>query len=100
ESPRRAPVAPSEGAPGARAAAPAAREQRRALPSLFGAAAQGPPVSRFIQDLWTARPQVAAALTGQQSPPTLADAPAPAGTPLDLFSDQPSDARSLFGLRS
>jgi hypothetical protein len=70
---------------------------------------QGQPVSRFVQDLWTANPRVAAALTGQAGPPTGASeapaisavpsapsAPAPSG-PLSLFSDRPANVRALFG---
>jgi hypothetical protein len=72
-----------------------------AFHSLFS---DGPsePVSRFVRDLWTTNPRVAAALTGQAAPPVAASAAPPAaaqGAPMDLFSDQPSNVRSLFGDR-
>jgi len=65
--------------------------------------------------LWTTRPVVAAALTGQAgNQPGYQAAPhvesgrgspaAPAaraqGAPLDLFSDRPTDAKGLFGVGS
>jgi hypothetical protein len=57
---------------------------------------RGQPVSPVIHSLWTTRPTVAAALTGQTAPTA---APAgQAGTPLDLFSDGKSDGRRLFGV--
>jgi hypothetical protein len=55
-------------------------------------------VSPVIHNLWTTRPTVAAALTGQAAP-TVAPA-GPAGTPLDLFSDGKTDGRRLFGVGS
>jgi hypothetical protein len=60
------------------------------------------PVSRFVRDLWTTNPRVAAALTTQPAPSTpLPDAqPAPSGGLTDLYSDKPSDVRALFGARS
>ena len=75
---------------------------RPAFHSLFSDT-QRQPVSRFVQDLWTTNPRVAAALTGQAGPSTgsvEAPPPATAGAPLDLFSDRPSNVRSLFGDRS
>ena len=56
------------------------------------------PVSRFVRDLWTSSPRVAAALTGQAQAPVAA--PAAPGAPLDLFSDQPGNVKALFGERS
>jgi hypothetical protein len=59
------------------------------------------PVSPVIHSLWTTRPTVAAALTGQSA--TTARPVAPVGqasTPLDLFSDAKSDSRRLFGVGS
>jgi hypothetical protein len=59
------------------------------------------PVSRFVRDLWTSNPRVAAALTGQaQAPAAAPAAPAAPGAPLDLFSDQPGNVKALFGERS
>jgi hypothetical protein len=59
------------------------------------------PVSRFVRDLWTSNPRVAAALSGQTQAPTPAPAaPAAQGAPLDLFSDQPGNVKALFGDRS
>jgi hypothetical protein len=59
------------------------------------------PVSSFVRDLWTSSPRVAAALTGQAQGPTVAPAapaaPAAPGAPLNLFSDQPSNVKALFG---
>ena len=54
------------------------------------------PVSSVIHDLWTTRPTVAAALTGQ-----IAVAPtSAAAAPLDLFADGKTDGRRLFGVGS
>jgi hypothetical protein len=54
------------------------------------------PVSSVIHDLWTTRPTVAAALTGQ-----IAVAPtSAAASPLDLFADGKTDGRRLFGVGS
>jgi len=84
---------------------PAVAAPRPGYHSLFSDT-QGQPVSRFVQDLWTANPRVAAALTGQAGPPSVVNAapvapPAPAGPPprgpLSLFSDTPADVRALFG---
>jgi len=62
---------------------------------------QGQPVSRFVRDLWTSSPRVAAALTRQSGPPTAPpNAPSSDGAPLDLFSDRPSNVKALFGERS
>jgi hypothetical protein len=59
------------------------------------------PVSRFVRDLWTSNPRVAAALTGQAQAPTATPAPPTApGAPLDLFSDHPGNVKALFGERS
>jgi hypothetical protein len=80
----------------ANAAAPASPNPRPSFHSLFSDN-QGQPVSRFVRDLWTTNPRVAAALSGQAAP-----APDPAnqqGAPLDLFSDRPSDVKRLFGQR-
>src|SRR5262249_25331397 len=98
-----APAAPAmTAAPSANAAAPAPPNPRPSFHSLFSDN-QGQPVPQFVRDLWTTNPRVAAALTGQGAPATesaTARAPAsPAGAPLDLFSDRPSDVRSLFGDR-
>lgn len=75
--------------------------QRPAFQSLFSDGAREP-VSRFVRDLWTSNPRVAAALTGEPGPlapaPDAGPAPAP-GAPMDLFSDQPSNVRALFGDR-
>ena len=76
--------------------------------SLFSDTQQGQPVSRFVQDLWTANPRVAAALTGQAMPPGASAMPVAAATPaapsapppsgpLSLFSDRPANVRALFG---
>jgi hypothetical protein len=82
-------------------------QPRAGFHSLFSDT-QGQPVSRFVQDLWTANPRVAAALTGQAgprgsaseapvaAPPPTPTAPPPSG-PLSLFSDQPANVRALFG---
>jgi hypothetical protein len=98
-----APVAPAAPAmslapvasAGANAAAPSPTV-RPSFHSLFSDN-QGQPVSSFVRDLWTTNPRVAAALSGQAAP-----APAAAsqqGAPLDLFSDRPSDVKTLFGQR-
>jgi hypothetical protein len=78
-------------------------ESRPAFNSLFRNDEQRGPVSQFVRDLWTTRPQVAAALTSQPLPATATSAPQPAatpGAPLDLFSDQQSNAKALFGAAS
>ena len=78
----------------ANAATSPAADARPSFHSLFSDN-QGQPVSRFVRDLWTSNPRVAAALTGQQAAPA---APEPqAGAPLDLFSDRPSNVKGLFG---
>jgi hypothetical protein len=85
---------------GASAAAPEPPIARASFHSLFSDN-QGQPVSRFVRDLWTTNPRVAAALSGQAAPaPSPAPDPATAhGAPLDLFSDRPSDVKTLFGQR-
>ena len=77
-------------------------EPRPGFHSLFSDT-QGQPVSRFVQDLWTSNPRVAAALTGQAGPPAgvtaapaAPSAPPPSG-PFSLFSDRPANVRALFG---
>jgi hypothetical protein len=93
--------------PAVAAAAAPAPDPRPVFHSLFSDG-QREPVSRFVRDLWTTNPRVAAALTGapapalaaSQSPPAAPAAPAaPAvpGAPLDLFSDQPGNVKALFG---
>lgn len=83
-----APVAP---------ATPAAASPVAGFVSLFSDT-RGQPVSPVIHELWTTRPTVAAALTGQTAG---AVAPAAqAGTPLDLFTDRTADGRRLFGVDS
>lgn len=87
----------------ATAAAPA-HDPRPVFHSLFSDG-QREPVSRFVRDLWTTNPRVAAALTGQPAPAAAAPATPPAGpaapgAPMDLFSDQPSNAKALFGEKS
>jgi Transglycosylase SLT domain len=83
--------------PGAPSAAPLARP---GFHSLFSSDGPREPVSRFVRDLWTTNPRVAAALTGQASPSAATSEAAAPGAPMGLFSDQPSDVRSLFGQRS
>jgi hypothetical protein len=85
----------SVGANAAVAAPPAARPS---FHSLFSDN-QGQPVSRFVRDLWTTNPRVAAALSGQAAPATAPEPVNTAGAPLNLFSDRPSDVKSLFGDR-
>ena len=95
--------------------APAPRADARPLFSSLYSEGQSGPVSQFVKDLWTTRPVVAAALTGQAgNQPGYQVAPhaesgrgspaAPAvraqGAPLDLFSDRPTDAKGLFGVGS
>ena len=81
-------------------AVPASQDGQPVFHSLFRDEPKRGPVSQFIRDLWTTRPQVAAALSGQPPPPSaVAPASAP-GAPLDLFSDRPSDGKALFGVRS
>jgi hypothetical protein len=85
---------------GASAAAAEPPNARPAFHSLFSDN-QGQPVSRFVRDLWTTNPRVAAALSGQAAS-AAATAPQSAnaqGAPLDLFSDRPSDVKTLFGQR-
>jgi len=87
------------------ATAPSATPQidsRAPFQSLFSDASRAP-VSQFVRDLWTTNPRVAAALTGQPGPSNSAPDAGPvpaAGAPMDLFSDQPSNVRALFGERS
>jgi len=95
--------------------APAPPADARPLFSSLYSEGQSGPVSQFVKDLWTTRPVVAAALTGQTgNQPGYQAAPhvesgrgspaAPAaraqGAPLDLFSDRPTDAKGLFGVGS
>jgi hypothetical protein len=64
---------------------------------LFRAEANRGPVSQFIRDLWTARPQVAAALSGAQRLDAVAPATPPAeGRQVGLYGSQPSHAQALF----
>jgi hypothetical protein len=75
--------------------------------SLYSDSASGS-ASNMVQELWTSRPTVAAALTGQSAivlPATTATGANTAGTnaaggPLDLFSDHSRDPRGLFGVQS
>ncbi len=70
--------------------------------SLFSDGSRAP-VSQFVRDLWTTNPRVAAALTGDPAPSTAAPDAGPtpaAGAPMNLFSDQPSNVRALFGEQS
>lgn len=79
--------------PSAQAAAPA-----NGFRSLFSDPANRGAVSEVIRELWSTRPAVAAALTGQAA--SAQPASARPGAPLDLFSDRPADARGLFGVKS
>jgi hypothetical protein len=92
-------MAPAAG-PVAGVQAPAPPNARPSFHSLFSdGQGQGQPVSSFVRDLWTTNPRVAAALSGQSAPgPTPAAADQQAA-PLDLFSDRPSDVKTLFGQR-
>jgi hypothetical protein len=104
--PNVAPAAAGPNAPAGPAAAanvaPAPYAARPGFHSLFSDNQQ--PVSQFVRDLWTTNPRVAAALSGQAAVPATAPdppaAPAASAAPLDLFSDRPSDVRSLFGQKS
>lgn len=106
------------GTPAARSAPAPQGDGRPLFNSLYSEAQTGP-VSQFVKDLWTNRPMVAAALTGQvgnqvgyqagsQVAPQIesggATPAAPSvrapGAPLDLFSDRPTDAKGLFGASS
>jgi len=80
----------------ANTAAPPPVDTRPTFHSLFSDN-QGQPVSRFVRDLWTSNPRVAAALTGQSQSAPAAPEPQAAGAPLDLFSDRPSNVKALFG---
>jgi Transglycosylase SLT domain len=90
--------------PAVTAAAAPAHDPRPVFHSLFSDG-QREPVSRFVRDLWTTNPRVAAALTGlpppapaaSQSPPAAPAAPAAPGAPMNLFSDQPGNVKALFG---
>ncbi len=77
----------------AAAPTPLAPDTRPVFHSLFRN--DGAPVSQVVQELWSTRPRVAAALTAAPEP---ADAPArtPSGGTLDLFQDHPAQARGLF----
>jgi hypothetical protein len=90
-------IAPMASA-GANATASAPPNVRPSFHSLFSDS-QSQPVSSFVRDLWTTNPRVAAALTGQSAPPTAPDPASQQGAPLDLFSDRPSDVKTLFGQR-
>ncbi len=100
-------VPPSSTAPLARPTLPVDANGAAAVPanarptfhSLFSDN-QGQPVSQFVRDLWTTNPRVAAALTGQPAPPAAPDPASAQRAPLDLFSDRPSDVKTLFGQRS
>jgi hypothetical protein len=84
------------------ATSPAAAAPTNGYRSLFSDNERGP-VSQVIRDLWSTRPTVAAALTGQPATVQVAQpaaASASVGAPLDLFSDRPADARFLFGVGS
>jgi len=88
----------------AAAAAPSAASQvgtRAPFHSLFSDGSREP-VSQFVRDLWTTNPRVAAALSNPGPPTAAPDAgPAPAaGASMNLFSDQPSNVRALFGERT
>jgi hypothetical protein len=83
---------------GANAAVPVSHNPGPAFHSLFSDN-QGQPVSRFVRDLWTTNPRVAAALSGQAAPATAPEPTAARGARLDLFSDRPSDVKTLFGDR-
>jgi hypothetical protein len=77
-------------------------DPRQPFHSLFSDGSRAP-VSQFVRDLWTTNPRVAAALSGVPGPATAAPdaAPAPRSGPLlDLFTDQPSNVRTLFGERA
>src|SRR5712671_3283128 len=93
------------------ASAPTPPADARPLFSSLYSEGQSGPVSQFVRDLWTTRPVVAAALTGQagyQAAPHVesgrgspaAPAARAQGAPLDLFSDRPTDAKGLFGVGS
>lgn len=89
------PQVPTQAAAAA-AVVPAAQVQA-GFASLFSDT-RNQPVSKMIHELWTTRPSVAAALTGQTA---VAVAPtSQAGRPLDLFSDRAADSRRLFGVGS
>ena len=107
-------AAPMHGTAAAPSAPPPPADARPLFSSLYSEGQSGP-VSQFVKDLWTTRPVVAAALTGQagnqpgyQAAPQLesgrgspaAPAARAQGAPLDLFSDRPTDARGLFGVGS
>ena len=94
-------VAPASSA-GANAAAAAPPSPRPSFHSLFSDTqeqGQRQPVSSFVRDLWTTNPRVAAALSGQSAAPPAPDPARQQGAPLDLFSDRPSDVKTLFGQR-
>ena len=98
-------AAPSAVPVAANGAAPVTPAPGPSFRSLFSDSDRAP-VSRYVRDLWTTDPRVAAALTGQAAPPPVEPAPQAApqarpqsapSAPVSLFSDQPSDVRSLFG---
>jgi len=72
----------------------------RGARSLFSDTDRGA-VSQVIRDLWTTRPTVAAALMGPSAATGAAARNAnSAGAPRDLFADQPSNVRGMFGVKS
>jgi hypothetical protein len=79
---------------------PAQPATRPTFHSLFSDNGQREPVSQVVRDLWSSNPRVAAALSGQSDAATAAVQPASAGGQMNLFSDQPSDVRALFGAGS
>jgi hypothetical protein len=93
-------VAPFASVPASEAGAPAAAVGPAApaggLRSLYSDTQTRGPVSSLVQELWSTRPSVAAALSGGAAPP----AAGTSGQPLGLFADRPADARGLFGLKS
>src|SRR5262249_40460216 len=91
-----APLTTSRVSVDANAAQPVPPNARPSFHSLFSDT-QGQPVSRFLRDLGTSNPRVAAALTGQSAPATMPQPASTPGAPLDLFSDRPSDVKTLFG---
>ncbi|HEY4774120.1 MAG TPA: transglycosylase SLT domain-containing protein [Xanthobacteraceae bacterium] len=69
-------------------------QERPVFHALFSTNEPRGPVSDFVRDLWTTRPQVAAALTGAAPPGQ------PAQGALDLFDGRTPAVRSLFTGRS
>jgi hypothetical protein len=92
--------ASSQGAPAAAFTA-STLAQTQAAPADMGPKFQSlyrddrAPISQVVRDLWTSRPQVAAALTASPQP---VDAPSKEGpAALALFQDHPTNARGIFG---